>query len=191
MCTRCGEPLLTPTSVCPLDHRPFAGIAWVRAPYEYAGTGGALVRRLKLAGDFGAGLLLARAMAAVAAGPTQSPWRRAVLVGVPLHRSRRRRRGFDQAEFLAEQLGSRLGLQLCRGVLERLRPTLPQGDPRVQSRATNVAAAFAVARPRLVHGRRVILVDDVCTSGATARACAAVLGDAGATAVALITACRA
>ena len=190
-CERCGEPLLVATSSCAADHRALTGLAWARAPYEYAGTGGALVRRLKLSGDFGAGLALARAMAGAAADRLHGAWRRAALVAVPLHRSRRRRRGFDQAWFLASQLGKRLELPALPGVMRRLRPTMPQGDPRVLSRVANVEAAFEVVRPRLVRGRQLILVDDVLTSGATARACAAALVHAGAAEVALVTACRA
>lgn len=76
-------------------------------------------------------------------------------------------------------------------VYERVRSTLPQGDPRVASRRQNVELAFAVHRPRQVAGFRVILVDDVVTSGSTAQACARRLLEAGALDVALVTACQA
>jgi predicted amidophosphoribosyltransferase len=110
---------------------------------------------------------------------------------VPLHRSRRRVRGFDQAAWLAAALARRSGLDARPWALVRTRPTLPQGDPRVTSRRGNVEGAFTVARPRAVRGRAVLLVDDVVTSAATARACAQVLRAAGATAVAVLSACRA
>ena len=74
--------------------------------------------------------------------------------------------------------------------MARTRETLPQGDPRVVSRANNVDGAFAVMKAREVMGRNVILVDDVFTSGATARQCALVLRVQGAAAVAVLTACR-
>jgi predicted amidophosphoribosyltransferase len=67
---------------------------------------------------------------------------------------------------------------------------LPQGDPRVASRLRNVESAFAVRAAAKVVGARVVLVDDVFTSGATARTCARVLREAGAEAVAVVTACR-
>lgn len=168
------------------------GIEWARAPYGYAGTGGALVRRLKLDGDFAAGEILIRAMADRARAMACSrDWRRAVLVSVPLHRSRLRERGFDQAQLLAAGIGRALGLAAPAGVLARVRSTLPQGDPRVASRRHNVDSAFAVGRPRQVVGLRVILVDDVVTSGSTAQACARQLLAAGAREVALVTACQA
>lgn len=175
---------------CPHDHALLRGLAFARAPFRYAGTGGALVRRFKLSGDFAAGRLLAEAIRGHCE-PLPSGWRRARLVSVPLHRSRRRERGFDQAAWLAAELGRRLGLEARPWALERTRPTLPQGDPRVTSRRGNVDGAFAVRRPRAVAGQRLLLVDDVLTSGATARACAAVLRAAGAVDVALLTACRA
>jgi predicted amidophosphoribosyltransferase len=76
------------------------------------------------------------------------------------------------------------------GAMARLRVTLPQGDPRVRSREGNVGSAFAVRRKQEIVGRSVVLVDDVLTSGATARECASALLEAGATRVGLVTACR-
>lgn len=189
-CWRCGELVAQPGGRCGADHRELAHLAWHLAPFGYAGTGGALVRRFKLDGELAAGWLLARAMRRRLADRLVGPWRRAVVVPVPLHAARRRQRGFDQAAWLAGAVARPLGLRAAAGVLRRSRNTLPQGDPRVGSRAENVATAFAVVRPRGVVGRRVLLVDDVLTSGATARACAAVLLAAGAREVALLTACR-
>ena len=136
--------------------------------------------------------MLFRSMARCAVAMVRSPeWRRARLVAVPLHRSRLRARGFDQAQWLAAGIGRALCLDAPVAVLARARATLPQGDPRVVSRENNVEGAFAVSRPRAVVGKRVILIDDVITSGATARACAQLLQDAGAIEVALLTACQA
>jgi ComF family protein len=160
------------------------------APYAFAGTGGALVRAFKLDGDPGAGRWLARAMAWSWRQRAEPGWRRARLVPVPLHRRRRRERGFDQAAWLAKNIAQRLGQVAESDVLVRQRAGLPQGDPRVLSRERNVEGVFRVARPARIVGRRVILVDDVLTSGATARACARLLRDAGATDVAMLTACR-
>ncbi|MBX3462555.1 MAG: ComF family protein [Planctomycetes bacterium] len=165
-------------------------IAQLVAPLRYAGTGGALVRRFKLDADPGAAAWLLRAMVGAWQAAGSSRWRHACLVPVPLHARRRRQRGFDQAAWLAKGLGRRLGLEAAAGVLVRRLDTLPQGDPRVLSRQGNVEAAFAVQRSRPLRGRPVVLVDDVFTSGATARACARLLRDAGAAEVAVLTACR-
>jgi ComF family protein len=189
-CPRCGERVLVSGAPCGGEHRELRLLAHLVAPWRFAGSGGALVRRFKLDGDAAAGQWLGRAMADAWRRQVGSGWRKALVVPVPLHRARRRQRGFDQAAWLAHDLARRLGFVAAVGTLRRTRATLPQGDPRVTSRERNVDGAFAAVR-RLVGQPDVVLVDDVFTSGATARACAQVLRDAGAGRVAVLTACRA
>ena len=148
------------------------------------------MRRFKLDADAAAGAWLLRAMADCWRAVPSGVWHRAVLVPVPLHAARLRERGFDQAEWLGRGLAVRLGLEVLSGVLARTRATLPQGDPRVLSRPANVEGAFTVVRPWSITGRRVVIVDDVFTSGATARCCAGLLRAAGAVEVAMLAACR-
>ena len=122
------------------------------------------------------GRLLARRLAA-ADGLDGEP----VLVPVPLHPLRRLERGFDQALLLASEVSRRLDVP-CRRALWRVRSTPPQGEPHAGGRASNVRGAFRLhpEERRHVEGRRVWLVDDVLTSGATAEACARVLRRGGA-----------
>ena len=108
-----------------------------------------------------------------------------VVVPVPLHRSRRRMRGFNQAEELARHLGIP-----CRTALRRVRATPSQTELPVAQRHRNVRGAFTMARRGDIGGLRVVLVDDVCTTGATLEACAGVLRAAGAADVMAITAAR-
>ncbi len=166
-------------------------ITIARAPFRYAGTAGALVRRLKFESDRGAGTMLAAKMAAAMRVWAHRDGRRAVVVAVPLHARKRRGRPIDQAAFLAREVAGRLGLTFADHALRRVRATLPQGDPRVTSRDRNVEGAFRVRRPERLRGRVVLLVDDVTTSGATARECARTIlrGPGGARSVALVTAC--
>lgn len=184
---RCGEPT-APSGRCLASHARLRGLRQLVAPLRFAGAGGGLVRRFKLAGDVAAGRWLAREMADAWRVSGQSP--RPLLVPVPLHRQRRRQRGFDQARWLALRLGRRLRFSVAPAALRRARATLPQGDVRVLSRAHNVRGAFAIRRPSLVRGRAVLLVDDVFTTGATARACADQLRLAGACSVSILVACR-
>ncbi len=173
---------------CPADHDWLIGIAAFHAPWRYRGAGGAVVRRLKFEGDPAAVTLVVRAMVEAVRSFARHAGRRAIVLHVPMHRHRRRQRGFDQAERLAVAIARALGLQFAGRALDRARATLSQTDPRVTSRERNVEGAFTVRRPALVAGRTILLVDDVTTSGATARACAAILRGAGAQSIVLLTA---
>ncbi|HMO95563.1 MAG TPA: hypothetical protein PKD27_05535, partial [Tepidiformaceae bacterium] len=94
---------------------------------------------------------------------------------VPLHRSRQRERGFNQAALLL----NKAGLPGAPGMLLRNRKTMAQVGQHLAERRQNVAGAFAYSGPSL-EGKRVGLLDDVITTGATVRECALVLRDAGA-----------
>jgi ComF family protein len=114
----------------------------------------------------------------------------AVLVPVPLHPRRRRERGFNQSELLAAELARGTGLRLAAGALVRRRDTSPQAGLSAAARRANVEGAFAVRQRARVDGRPVVLVDDVLTTGATARGCARVLREAGASEVRVLTVAR-
>lgn len=114
-----------------------------------------------------------------------------LLVPVPLHRRRLRRRGYNQAALLGRALARRWGIPLLVDGLARTRDTPPQvHEPSATARERNVAGAFEVPRPERVAGRRVVLLDDVMTTGATASACARVLRSAGAVRVVVRTLAR-
>ena len=109
-----------------------------------------------------------------------------VAVPVPLHPSRRRERGFNQAEDLARNVG----LPMVTA-LRRVRRTPPQADLPAGKRHGNVRGAFGPGKEcRSVTGRIVVLIDDVSTTGATLDACARVLKDSGAREVRALTAAR-
>jgi ComF family protein len=103
------------------------------------------------------------------------------LVPVPLHPRRLRQRGYNQAGLLAEGLARLAGLPVLE-LLRRCKPTRPQWDLDRQSRRDNLAGAFLASSQ--ARGRRVLLIDDVCTSGASLEACARALRRAGAARVA-------
>jgi ComF family protein len=105
-----------------------------------------------------------------------------VVVPVPLHERRLRERGFNQSLELARGLAGRTGIGLAATALSRLRDTVPQARLERAERLLNLKGAFA-ADPRQVAGRRVLLVDDVSTTGATLVECTAALLAAGAATV--------
>lgn len=112
-----------------------------------------------------------------------------LIVPVPLHWRRKLERGFNQSELLARAVAKRYGLRPVNAV-RRKRPTGVQAGLSNAKRRTNVSGAFQVKRKAQVAGRRVLLIDDVMTTGATLSACAAALKNAGARYVAVLTLAR-
>jgi ComF family protein len=110
-----------------------------------------------------------------------------VAVAVPIHWRRRLARGYNQAEAMARPLARRLGIPFA-AALSRPRPAPPQTRLGRRARLANLRGAFRVRRPRAVAGRRVLLVDDVATTGATLAEAARALRDAGAAAVVAVVA---
>ena len=108
------------------------------------------------------------------------------MVPVPLYWRRRLQRGFNQAELLARGLSRHSGVPVVKA-LGRVRPTPTQAGLSNSGRRLNVARAF---RAQSVQGKRILLIDDVMTTGATAAACALALKQAGARRVALLTVAR-
>ena len=106
-----------------------------------------------------------------------------VLVPVPLHRTRYLERGYNQSAWLAAGLAEALGVPCCTTALRRPHATATQTTLSRSDRWANLQDAFAVVDPTAVTGRRVLLVDDILTTGATAAAAAHALLRAGAAAV--------
>jgi ComF family protein len=113
-----------------------------------------------------------------------------VLVPVPLHKSRLRKRGFNQAALLAQQLSKRTHLAINEHTLVRQRATASQIDLDTEERKSNVRGAFR-CRTSTLANRRVLLIDDVCTTGSTLEACAVALKDGGTSSVQALTLARA
>jgi ComF family protein len=114
-----------------------------------------------------------------------------LVVPVPLHPRRLRQRGFNQSLLLAGRIARRHSLPLDFNGLRRIRATPPQTELSAAERRRNVRGAFSVATPRAFRGKKVLLVDDVFTTGATVEECAKVLSGAGAEQVDVLTLARA
>ena len=178
-CRRCGLP--GPCRDCPARGAAFEA-AWAPLAYD------ASARRAVTALKFGGALALADAMAAqMAAGAPSDLVAQAALVPVPLHPSRRRRRGFNQAELLARSLSRRLCLPLSP-CLTRRGPASRQLGAR---RSVRLAPARIDVRVRSPAPPQALLVDDVHTTGATLDACARALRAGGARHVRCLTYARA
>jgi ComF family protein len=122
-------------------------------------------------------------------------WRRGglpqanLILPVPLHTRRQDERGYNQSSLLARVLGRGVGVPVDEHTLIRPRATLPQVGLGLSERQQNVEGAFACRGD--VKGQTVVVVDDVCTTGATLEACAAILRAGGATSVWAFTLARA
>jgi ComF family protein len=137
------------------------------ACFGFAGPARAAIHRVKFQGrsDVAArlGILFGNVVREELDLPEPSSWR---ITPVPLSSQRLAERGFNQASELARGLARALGAQDAHGLVQRVRATLPQARLGRSERAENVKQAFA-ARPHAVRGRRVLVVDDVVTTGET------------------------
>jgi len=176
---------LDETGRCGLCRLGLQGFDAVYSYGSYEGTLRELVHLFKyggvrpLAGTFGK--FLAQALPREAAFD--------VIVPMPLHWFKQWQRGFNQSDLLAREIGKKWNVPV-RTVIRRKKATLPQAGLTNAKRRANVSGAFKTARGRPLAGMRVLLVDDVVTTGATASACARVLKRAGAAHVSLLALAR-
>jgi ComF family protein len=210
-CARCRGAITTPTSpLCPTCGDPFrtagdtnhpCGRCLSRPPrfrraracavYHAGETAGALapvLQRYKYNRD----ISLAHPLGALMAERCPLPLAEYdVIMPVPLHVARLRWRGFNQAQFLCQAIARPRALPIDALSVERVRATRPQVQLNEADRRRNVAGAFRVSRPDKVRGRRVLLVDDVLTTGATVDECSRSLLRAGAQSVDALVLARA
>ena len=111
-------------------------------------------------------------------GSVMQDWGADAVIPVPIHKSRRRIRGYNQAELLAAPLGEFLKIPMRTDFIERIRKTKPQNKLNDKERQKNIEGAFKICK-NVVQLKKVILVDDIYTTGSTINACAKLLREAG------------
>jgi len=182
LCVVCGKPALGGFThpLCRTRFAPERALAG----FAYRGPVKRLVKSLKYRGITGVAKILAELMAEDLEEREISFGRKALVVPVPLSFWRRSSRGFNQAALLGEALAERLGLEFREDLLKRVKDTPSQVSLGRRERARNVKGAFSADR---LGGEDIVLVDDVLTTGATAREAARALKKAGAGQVWVLT----
>jgi len=187
ICPRCGRPEAG-GQLCRVCQRAPLHVNPVRSAFLFEGHIRDVIHALKYRGARDVARTLGRRMA--------EAWRfhamqSDVLVPVPLHPSREIKRGYNQAAIIAEALGHEVRIPVVEQVLLRVRNTVSQIKLNRQERQENVGGAFACVEDAVFVGKRVTLVDDVATTGATLNACAVALQASGAKSVNAFTLARA
>lgn len=183
-CTTCGLPLeATDAEYCGACVARTPRIQRTRSAVAYDDLSRSIAIRLK----YGRKVALARTMARFMAPLVRPGDGDAILVPVPLHRSRLWQRGFNQSALVAAELARATGLRPELRLLKRVKATPALKGMSLTQRRRTVAGAFRVDPSAELEGRTVVLVDDVLTTGSTANACARVLKRAGAGSVELVS----
>lgn len=176
-CRKCGKGIMDEQEeYCADCRRTRHAYTEGRALYEYPSVRRSMYRfkyqgRREYAEFYGKEL-------AQSLGGTIRRWHPDALVPIPLHRSRKRARGYNQAQALAKALGGRLGIPVEEGLLARVKRTAPQKCLNREMRQNNLKKAFKLCRND-VKLSTIIVIDDIYTTGSTIDAAAEVLRDAG------------
>jgi len=187
-CARCALPLSDTAVEALCGHCQTQPLAFERclAPFTYRAPLDHLLLGLKFNGRLAPARVLGEVMAQWLAAVVDVPPDH--ILPVPLHASRLRERGFNQAVELARPIASQFGLPLELNAVRRVRATSPQSDLSRKERLKNIKGAFEVSRP--LSGQ-VVIIDDVMTTGSTAHELASALLDAGAEQVSVWVCARA
>ena len=190
-CSRCAEPYARHAPgefLCSNCAGRRLALTRVRAAYRAVGTVREVVLRFKYQREYFLRPWLGRWMRdGFQRYYAEERWD--ALIPVPIHPERRKERGFNQSSEIAGWLGSKVGVKVEEGLV-RVKATPPQARLRRAERLQNLRGALALAPGFDPQGRRLLLCDDVFTTGATADACARVLKQAGAEEVAALTVAR-
>lgn len=184
VCSKCGRAIEADYPVC-LEckaHMPLYDAA--RSAFRYEERVVGLIKRFKTGGRYLAAALAARMAPLLADSFPNAD----LIVSVPMTDKALKKRGYNQAELLADALSLRSGIPYAPAALVKTRDTAAQKHLTAAERAQNLAGSFRVHERALCRGRHVVIVDDVLTTGATADAVAKALRGAGAARVYVLTA---
>ncbi len=188
-CTCCGQPAATQTGslLCSHCRKKIPPFRRARAVGIYdEGILRQAIHIFKYEGKIGLGRRLGQLMVEHSSRCWPN-WEYDFILPVPLHPKRLRRREFNQSFILADSLGQHFNTPLLSSHLERSRFNPPQAGLKQKERLANVKGCFSLHKPEVIRGKKLLLVDDVYTTGATVGECARVLTKAGAEALDVYT----
>lgn len=185
-CMRCGKPVREEEEFCSVCSQRKREFEQGRGIYLYNDTMRTSLVRYKYYGRREYGDFYAAAMGTYGKAEI-ARWKPDLLVPVPLHSSKRRMRGFNQAEYLAERIGQLMGIPVSSRILIKPRRTESQKKLGARERCRNLKGAFLVTER--LDGLRILVIDDVYTTGSTMDAAAGCLREAGAAQVYFLTLC--
>jgi|Deesub1362A_J573_1020465.scaffolds.fasta_scaffold00663_4 ComF family protein len=175
MCRRCGRPIVSGAATmcgdCLRDEPPFT---YARGYGLYRGGLEVAIKEMKYHGIKRLSSPLAELLLRLPMPSVD------VIIPVPLHGRRLRQRGFNQSALIARYVSKGLGRPLLVNSLVRTRDTLPQAGLSANERRRNIRGAFSVNERGLIYKKRIMLIDDVMTTGATVMECSRTLKEAGA-----------
>ena len=193
-CRRCGEPVFVferishpPSHLCEECRRRVRPFDRCRSAGIYDSALREAIHRVKFDGERTLGRCLGRWLARTLPGETAEA---DLIVPVPLHPRRARERGYNQSELLSEALAAASGIPHGVRLLAKISPTRSQATLGRQDRRRNLRGTFSLARREEASRKRILLVDDIYTTGATVEECARVLRRGGAKSVKVVTLAR-
>jgi len=186
LCPRCGRPQASGI-LCPVCAQTTSAVSIIRSPLRFDGAARRAIHQLKYHNLRAIAPTLATYLVRTLRDADYKP---DLIVPVPLHPGRARRRGYNQSWLLAREVGRETCTPISADALARVRDGASQvHTTSVEARRQNVSGAFA-CNDSSVSGRRILVIDDVCTTGATLESCAVALRSAGAVDVGGLTVAR-
>ena len=180
-CTKCGQPFTTHSGISHVCYDCIKGknkFTLSRAVFEYNGAIVKLIHRFKFGDRVNLSSFFSEELRKLYDAHFAAKDITAILP-VPLSTHRLKHRSYNQTQLLAEALSRKLSIPVFPQVLEKIKETLPQSRLSAKKRRENVKDAYAVADRASLKGKRVLLIDDVITTGATVNACTKALLHAG------------
>ena len=189
-CYYCADPI-TDTGICARCMSDTPAFSAVLCAFEYAHPVDHLIQEFKDRGSRASGFVLTQLAKEQLASQLQViPQRDLLMTSVPLHAARVRKRGFNQAELIADWLSEATGIETNHKLLKRIRRTDSQRTLEISDRQRNLRRAFQVVKPSGVRNRTLVLVDDVVTTTSTVREVSQCLIEAGAADVIVVALAR-